>query len=212
MSPLGFHHNVDTCVGCKACIVACKDKNDLLLGEKYRRIYDYAGCTWDVTSDGVCTPSDAFVYSVSVACNHCALPACFASCPVGAIIKRDDGIVYIDETSCIGCEACIAACPYSAPYLSAATGIVHKCDFCMDLIDNGEDPVCVTACIMRALQYGEFDELKAEYGNVSTVMPLPDPDTTQPSIVFTPNRLNPDGSLPGQIINTAQELESVTVE
>ncbi len=106
MTQLGFYHNNDVCMGCKVCVVACKDKNDLPLGEKFRRVYDYGGGTWDVTSDNVCTPKDWFTYSVSVACMHCASPACKAVCPVGAIRKRSDGVVWIDADVCIGCGAC----------------------------------------------------------------------------------------------------------
>ena len=60
MTQMGFYHNTDICIGCKACIISCKDKNDLPLGEKFRRVYDYANCDWDVDENGVCTPSNTF--------------------------------------------------------------------------------------------------------------------------------------------------------
>jgi anaerobic dimethyl sulfoxide reductase subunit B (iron-sulfur subunit) len=208
----GFYHNNDECVGCKACVIACKDKNDLPLGEKYRRVYDYGGGQWEVDESGAVTPRDFFVYSVSVACMHCAAPACITSCPVGAIIKREDGIVFIDAQTCIGCGSCVAACPFSAPYMSEATGAAQKCDFCKDLIDEGELPVCVSACPMRCLNYGELEELQSAHGAVDQVDPLPKNAGTGPSIVFTRSRLNPDGQLVGEILNSPEELESATVQ
>jgi anaerobic dimethyl sulfoxide reductase subunit B (iron-sulfur subunit) len=211
MTQLGFYHNNDICIGCKVCIVACKDKNDLPLGEKYRRVYDYAGGTWEIAENGACTPKDFFVYSVSVACNHCAAPACIAVCPVDSIAKREDGIVSIDAKTCIGCGSCVTACPYGAPYVSSATGVAQKCDLCMDLVDEGEQPVCIASCPMRCLNYGELEELRAAHGDIDQVDPLPKDSATGPSVVFTRSRLNPDGMLPGKVLNAPEELESVTV-
>lgn len=213
MGQLGFYHNADICIGCKACIVACKDKNDLPLGEKFRRVYDYANCDWDVDANGVCTPSNVFAYSVSIACNHCDDPACLAVCPAGALAKREvDGIVWRDEKLCIGCGSCESACPYGASYVSAATGTARKCDFCMDLIDRGEDPYCVAACSMRCLEYGDIEELRGKYGDVSAVAPIPKDTGTGPNVVFTPSRLNPDGALEGTLLNEDQEVVSETVK
>jgi anaerobic dimethyl sulfoxide reductase subunit B (iron-sulfur subunit) len=207
----GFYHNNNECIGCKMCIVACKDKNDLPLGEKYRRVYDYGGGSWDIDETGAMRSNNFFTYSVSIACNHCASPACFAVCPVGAIVKRPDGIVYIEKENCIGCEACIPACPYDAPYMSQISSVANKCDLCMDLIDAGENPVCVQSCPMRCLEYGELEELKAAHGDVNAVPPVPENTGTEPSVVFTRNRLNPDGTLPGEIINAPEEILSETV-
>jgi anaerobic dimethyl sulfoxide reductase subunit B (iron-sulfur subunit) len=212
MPQLGFYHNNDICIGCKVCIIACKDKNDLPLGEKYRRVYDYAGGTWEIAENGACTPKDSFVYSVSVACMHCAAPACIAVCPVDAIIKREDGIVPIDAETCIGCGSCVTACPYGAPYMSEATGVAQKCDFCKSLIDNNDVPVCVAACPMRCLNYGDIEELRQMYEDtVEQVAPLPENTGTGPSVAFTRSRLNPDGTLPGEVLNAPEEIESATV-
>jgi anaerobic dimethyl sulfoxide reductase subunit B (iron-sulfur subunit) len=207
----GFYQNVDECIGCKMCVVSCKDKNDLPLGEKYRRVYDYGGGDWSVDDKGVMKAEDFFMQFVSISCNHCSSPACLASCPVGAIIKRDDGIVYIDTANCIGCNACIGACPYGAPYMSTATGLAHKCDFCKDLIDKGENPVCVQSCPMRCLEYGEIEALRADHGNLAYVKPVTDVTRTEPNVVFSPTRWNPDDNMIGDILNPDVEITSETI-
>ncbi len=152
----GFYANTDECIGCRMCIIACKDKNDLPVGEKFRRVYDYSGGEWTV-ENGVMNVADLFAYSVTAGCNHCAAPACITVCPVSAITKREDGIVVIDEEACIGCEACVPACPYEIPYMSKETSVARKCDFCIDLIENGENPVCVQSCQIRCLEYCQFN-------------------------------------------------------
>lgn len=206
MSQYGFYHNADDCVGCKACVIACKDKNDLPIGRKLRRVYDYAGAKWTVGDDGVCKHSDVFAYSISIACMHCESPACVESCPTGAMTKGEDGIVVVDRDVCIGCGTCEQACPYGQPFVSSEKGCSTKCDFCRDLLQKGENPACVDACVARALKFGELDELRAAYGTLDTMPPVPEDTGTGPSMVFTANRMNPDCSLVGEITSSEDEI------
>lgn len=203
---LGFHINSSICADCKACQVACKDKNNLPVGMMYRRVVQYGGGTW-VRQGTTMVPNGVFSYSVSVACMHCENPPCVDVCPANAMQKRADGIVYVDQDKCIGCRYCQWACPYGAPVFDEAKGVVGKCNLCMDLVDQGLNPSCVDACPMRAIEFGELADLQAKYGTVNAVAPLPDAKITQPSVVITPHRhAQPVGSHAGKITNLPEEL------
>ena len=105
MTQFGFYFNQEDCIGCKACQIACCDRNDLVAGVTFRRIESYEAGAYP----------DATLYHYSLTCNHCASPACVANCPSGAMQKDpDDGTVFIDYTECIGCGTCGRVCPDSA--------------------------------------------------------------------------------------------------
>ncbi len=185
---LGFvHHNVD-CIGCRACEIACKEKNGLPPGPRFRRVQYIEGGEFP----------DVFAYKVNLSCNHCAEPACLPTCPTGAIFKRKkDGIVDIDSTLCIGCRRCEAACPYGAPQFIPELNIVSKCNMCVDEIDAGRKPYCVMACMMRVLDIGPIDKISDGSLQTTAIGPadLPvravknfaNPDLTNPSIRFIPH-------------------------
>jgi anaerobic dimethyl sulfoxide reductase subunit B (iron-sulfur subunit) len=187
---LGFHFDASACTACKACAIACKDRSSLPVGINWRKVYEYGGGEW-VTNPNhkdLMIPSNVFVYSVSAACMHCEKPICTEVCPVSAITKGEDGIVTIDKDKCIGCRYCEWACPYGAPQFNEDMGYMTKCDFCQDLQAKGQNPVCVDACPMRALEVGELGELQAKYGNNSAIEPLPTANLTSPSLVITPHK------------------------
>ncbi len=200
----GFYINVDECIGCKSCMMACKDKNNLAVGLKYRKVIEYAGGDWS-EKDGVAVPDGVFRYTVSISCNHCEVPACTKVCPTGAMTKREDGIVYVNESKCVGCSYCSWSCPYGAPRLNIQRKVMGKCDFCRDLLENGENPACIDTCPMRCMDYGEISELRAKYGSNAHIEPLPLPDMTKPSLVIKPSRWNPDNK-PGSVVNAEEEL------
>ncbi len=185
---LGFIHNNVDCIGCRACEIACKDKNGLGPGPRFRRVQYIEGGTYP----------NVFAFKINMSCNHCAEPACLPACPTGAIFKRkSDGIVDIDSTLCIGCRRCEAVCPFGAPQFDPEDNLVKKCNMCVDEIEAGRKPYCVMACMMRVLDIGPIDQLrdgtadtKARGPNdevVRQVRTMADPELTNPSIVFVPH-------------------------
>lgn len=198
---LGFYFDANECTGCKACQVACKDKWDLDVGVTWRRVAEFSGGDWVVNQDSTVTQT-VFAYYTSVACNHCQSPLCVDVCPAGAMSKREDGIVLIDQTKCVGCRYCEWACPYSAPQFDESRGVMTKCNMCYDAVDAGEKPACVMACPSRALKFGDLEQLRAEHGAVAAVAPLPPSDITNPSLVIKPHRdAAPVGSTSGVLAN-----------
>ena len=168
----GFIIDTERCVDCHACVTACKSANSGELGFAWRHVTK----VWKGSF-----PNVTFT-TVSMACNHCANPACVTVCPQKAISKRaEDGIVVVDKAKCIGCKACSQACPYGAPQYGADTKM-QKCNLCLDRISAGKQPACVSTCPAKALTFGTMEELPKLAGK-KTVKQLE--GTTKPS-VFVP--------------------------
>lgn len=170
---IGFYFDMSRCTGCRACQIACKDKNRLEVGTIYRNAHTFS----------VGSFPEVKCYSYSASCNHCESPACMAACPTGAIDKREDGAVILDREVCKGDGACVEACPYGVPKLWE-DGKAGKCDSCYLIREAGGTPACVAACPNRALDFGEVEELKKKYGDalVSDIAVLPSSDKTKPNV------------------------------
>lgn len=202
MTQYGFHFDGMRCTGCKTCVLACKDKNDLPNDINFRNVQEYGGGTWTQDAAG-CWTSDAFTYHLSVACNHCDMPICMANCPQGAIEKDDaTGEVRSDPEKCIGCGTCVNSCPYGAPKIDTEKMKSVKCNMCADRVAEGKQPICVEACPLRALDFGDIEELRAKYGTVAEVAPLPAASETEPNLVITaPVNAKPVGDKDGALLN-----------
>ena len=127
MSKYELRHDEANCIGCLACEVHCKTNKQLGPGPDPCRVIALD----PVEVDGL--PRTRFVF---MPCFHCEDPWCVRACPTGAMQKREkDGIVFVEDSLCIGCKSCIAACPWGTPQWDPATNKVVKCDYCMDRID-----------------------------------------------------------------------------
>ena len=163
--------------------MACVDYKDLAVGRRFRRVIDYEGGSCSLLPDGT-VETDAFVYHISLACNHCEQPECMHVCPTGAMHKDDLGLVCVDTQRCIGCGYCTMACPYHAPSIDPAAKQSSKCNGCAERVASGKRPICVEACPLRALDFGEMDELSERHGECgASIKPLPSPDYTHPALM-----------------------------
>lgn len=203
-----FYLDTQICTGCKTCMVACKDKNDLGPGVRWRRVVEYSGGEWLPMPDGTFR-QDVFAYYISVSCNHCVEPICVEVCPTTAMNQDESGIVTVDESKCMGCKYCEWACPYGAPQYQVESGRMSKCDFCRDELKAGGIPACVAACPTRALRFGEFDELQQDSGGQKAIAPLPDQGLTEPGAVFMPHKMGkPINSKAGCIANPEENRDA----
>lgn len=188
-----FFLDVQICTGCKTCIIACKDKNNLPEGVRWRRVVEFCGGDWTYESDGT-YGQNVFAYYISVSCNHCQDPICVQTCPTKAMNQDNHGIVSVNPDICVGCHYCEWACPYSAPQFDASLGQMTKCDFCRDELEQGDVPACVAGCPTRALQFGEYDQLAAGHASSQLMAPLPPTELTEPNFILEPHQ----DALPGQ--------------
>lgn len=152
----GFVINNRTCIGCHACSTACKSENEVPLGVHR---------TWVKTVETGHYPDSKRHFQVT-RCNHCANPPCVRICPVTAMYQRDDGIVEFDSSVCIGCKACMQACPYDAIHIDPESNTAAKCHFCSHRVERGIEPACVVVCPEHAIIAGDLDDPNSEISRV----------------------------------------------
>jgi Fe-S-cluster-containing dehydrogenase component/formate-dependent nitrite reductase membrane component NrfD len=148
MTRLGFLLDSDSCIGCHACTVACKSEHDVPLG---------VNRTWVKYIETGSFPNVSRHFSV-MRCNHCDDAPCMAICPTSALFRAPNGVVDFDDDSCIGCKACMNACPYDAIYINPATNTAHKCNFCNHRVETGLEPSCVVVCPTHAIRVADLDD------------------------------------------------------
>jgi DMSO reductase iron-sulfur subunit len=151
MTSYGWLFDPKRCMECGACEAACKQWNGVETGVnvRWRRVLRMERGSFPQVS----------VLALSLSCNHCENAFCMKACPVKAIRRREDGIVLLDESRCVGCGQCYMFCPYGAPQLNLATRKSSKCTMCADRIDQGLQPACATNCPTGALQWGRWEEI-----------------------------------------------------
>ncbi len=175
-----FHFTADNCIGCHACESACSEKNDLPDHFAFRSVgYVESGEFPDFQR-----------MNISMACNHCDNPVCLKGCPTRAYTKHPEyGAVIQDPEICFGCGYCTWVCPYNAPQLDPVKGRVEKCNMCVDRLEVGLKPACVSACVGNALNFGVVENTPDNREQIETSIPgFPDPSITNPNIRFQLNK------------------------
>lgn len=152
----GFVIDNRKCIGCHACSVACKSENEVPLS---------VNRTWVKYVETGIYPNSRRHFQVT-RCNHCANPPCARICPTQAMYQRSDGIVEFDNKHCIGCKACLQACPYDAIYIDPDSGTAAKCHYCAHRTEVGLEPACVVVCPEHAIIAGDMNDPNSEISNL----------------------------------------------
>lgn len=171
MAEVAILYDSSKCMACKGCQVACKQWNQLpspLTADEYEFTNSYqspldlAPDTWLIIDFDEVDQDIGIEWNfMRDACFHCTDAACEAACPTGAISKRDNGAVVIDQEKCIGCRYCVNSCPFSVPKWKEAENKTFKCRLCQDRTENGLSPACVSTCPTGALTFGDRNEMVA---------------------------------------------------
>lgn len=173
--------DITRCIGCCACMRACRDENDVpehafrTWVERYR-IYGDERVEVDVatTNDHVFDPVAGDVkraFFVPKICNHCEKSVCNQVCPVGAAYTTEDGVVLVDPEHCIGCGYCVQACPYGSRFINHETHLADKCTFCYHRITQGLAPACVQTCPREARIFGDLNDPRSRLSVLMTQRP-----------------------------------------
>ncbi|MCP4464708.1 MAG: polysulfide reductase NrfD [Planctomycetaceae bacterium] len=177
MTNFGFIIDNRRCIGCHACTVACKSEHEVAVG---------VNRTWVKYIEKGEFPQSRRLFSV-MRCNHCDDAPCVEICPVTALFQRDDGIVDFDNRRCIGCKACMQACPYDALYIDPNTHTAAKCNYCAHRIDIGLEPACVNVCPTQAIISGDLDDPNSRISQLKSreVVTVRKPEkATQPALFY----------------------------
>ena len=159
--------DVSTCIGCKACQVACSEWNDIRdeVGHchgVYDNPMDLTAKSWTVMRFTEVEQNNKLEWLIRKdGCMHCADPGCLKACPApGAIVQYSNGIVDFHQENCIGCGYCVTGCPFNVPRISKEDSKAYKCTLCSDRVAVNQEPACVKACPTGAIQFGSKEDMK----------------------------------------------------
>lgn len=147
--------DLNRCVGCLACMVACKVANNVPIGNYWNKVLRVGP---NLKPDAQDVGHDVEMYYLPVGCQHCEEPECVHVCPTEASHIAEDGTVQIDKSKCIGCQFCAMACPYGVRYLNEEERVVEKCTLCAQITAQGGLPQCVIQCGGRARFFGDLEQ------------------------------------------------------
>jgi Fe-S-cluster-containing dehydrogenase component len=178
---VGMLYDTTKCIGCKSCVVACKESNEMRPDTRLSELHDAPQALNDRTKNIIklYKDDDGRRSYMKQQCMHCIDPACVGACMIGALQKREHGIVTWESDRCIGCRYCQVACPYNVPKFEweSTNPRIIKCELCshrfpsnleMTQVDGfsrfakGQGPACCEVCPREAVIYGTYDELLAE--------------------------------------------------
>ncbi len=152
----GFAIDLRKCIGCHACTIACKAEHQIPVGVNR--------CWVKTVEKGTFPDTRRFFFPVL--CNQCVEAPCVRICPTGALFKRRDGIVDLNAASCIGCRACMEACPYDQLFIDPNTRTAEKCNFCANRVENRLQPACVSVCPTECRIFGDLDDPTSEVSRI----------------------------------------------
>src|SRR5262245_735010 len=157
MPNYGFAIDLRKCIGCHACTIACKAEHQIPIGVNR--------CWVKTVEKGVFPSTQRFFFPVL--CNQCDAAPCQRICPTNALFKRRDGIVDLHGDACIGCRACMAACPYDQLFIDPNTHTAEKCNFCANRVENELLPACVSVCPTECRIFGDLDDPSSEVARIA---------------------------------------------
>jgi molybdopterin-containing oxidoreductase family iron-sulfur binding subunit len=194
----GMVIDLDLCVGCRGCEVACRQEHDLKphIGEELDLRTERIPHWTEVMTVGPWgTFPDLDMFYFPRICNHCDEAPCVEACPSGAMTQRDDGVVFIQSGRCITCLKCLDACPFRAIFYDREEDSVSKCNFCFHLVDHGLEPACVSTCMTRCRIFGDLNDPESEPSRIlrerkAEIVPIPAPwwSPARPSTYYIRNR------------------------
>ena len=157
MPNYGFAIDLRKCIGCHACTIACKAEHEIPIGVNR--------CWVKTVEKGTFPDTRRFFFPVL--CNQCDDAPCARICPTNALFRRRDGIVDLHGDSCIGCRACMVACPYDQLFIDPNTHTAEKCNFCANRVENQLLPACVSVCPTECRIFGDLDDPSSEVAKIA---------------------------------------------